>query len=273
MSSNPLKFIFGIICSINNLFGVIYPILPFLYSVVTVIFIILGIVGIIAFTFGSRFKNAARNIYACIHFITTFFSMLILFHISYCSLNIPKTSSTVVPHSEETQEDKKDIPTKDFEDKSQRGGGFKQIKQSVSTMISKVFDFINSIVENNNIPFIIIHVLCSTLIVIVFTFMSSIFGGIAKAGYQIHCNESKEAFNVPPFGNFVDFFMHILLIITCIFIVIYFFFKLAKDALSAFSSFVSSIVFNLLMTSASLKFVFGYTFNSYILGGGVMNVS
>ena len=223
---NPLKSIFDAICSINKIVGFIYPSLPFLYSVVTVIFILLGIGGIIAFVSGLKFKNAARNIYACIHFTTTFFSMLILFHISYCSLNFPTNSGTEIPPSDKNT-------SMNFGDITQKGGG---LKQSVVKIISKVFDFINSIIENNNIPFIIIHVICSTLIVIVFTFMSSIFGGIAKAGYQIHCVESKEVFNVPPFGNFVDFFMHILLILTCIFIVIYFFFKLAKDAFSALGS-------------------------------------
>jgi len=98
------------------------------------------------------------------------------------------------------------------------------------TMLSNVFKIINNIVDNNNIPVIIIHVLCSSLVVIVFTYMSSIFSGIAKAGYQIHCTENKEAFSSPWWGNLVDFFMYLLLIGTSIFTVIYFFAKLIYDA-------------------------------------------
>ena len=59
--------------------------------------------------------------------------------------------------------------------------------------------------------------------------MSAIYGGIAKAVYELHCTASNEVFNIPWWGNLVDFFMHILLIISSIYAIIYFITKLLAD--------------------------------------------
>jgi len=237
---NPLKSIFDVICVCSKSIGWLYPFMPVLYSIVTIIFIILGIVGIIAFSTGNKFKNTARTIYGVIHLVSTFFNMLILFNITYCSLAISTTHKTEDSPSNDGNGNGNGIDKSIVDATSSQAGGafgFKGIGTSTynmgATAVSTMKDFfktINSIVDNNNIPVIIIHVLCSSLVVIVFTYMSSIFGGIAKAGYQIHCTESKEAFSSLWWGNLVDFFMYLLLIGTSIFTVIYFFAKPMYDA-------------------------------------------
>jgi hypothetical protein len=241
---NPLQAIFNVICVCSKSIGWLYPFMPVLYSIVTIIFIILGIVGIIAFSTGNKFKNTARTIYGVIHLVSTFFNMLILFNITYCSLAISTTHKTEdsLSNDDNGNGNGNRIDKSIAEATSQTGGvfGFKGMRTrtynmgtKALTMLSNVFKIINNIVDNNNIPVIIIHVLCSSLVVIVFTYMSSIFSGIAKAGYQIHCTESKEAFSSLWWGNLVDFFMHLLLIGTSIFTVIYFFAKPIFDAIKS----------------------------------------
>ena len=234
--SNQLKQIFDLICNFDKITNFLYPILPFIYSLVTLLFIVLGIIGIIAFAVGGKFKNAARNIYGIIHLTTTLVNMLILFHITYCSLNIQTKPTTEVDDKGAERP-----PVDGFAENKikQDGGGF---GNSVKALLSKVFDVMNSVIENNSIPFIITHVLCSSIVVIVLTYMSSIFCGISKAGYQIHCSDSKEAFSAPWWGNLVDFFMHLLLIATSIFTVVYFFCKLIADGLSSVAQSFQSIV-------------------------------
>jgi len=236
--SNPLKSLLDSICALSKIASILFPYLPFIYSFTTVIFICLGIAGVIAFAAGSKFKNAARNIYGFVHFITRFISMLILFHISYCSLIIPTNPSNpsreVSPNDEDTQYKPNYMKIKN---NSQEGGG---IKNSILKLISKMFDLINTIIENNSMPFIIIQVLCSSLIVIVLTFISAIFSGIAKAGYQMHCVQSKEVLSVPGLGNLVDFFMHLLLVGSSFLFILSFFWKWLKDGVVAGYNFVFS---------------------------------
>jgi len=217
----------------------IYPYLPLINSVVTIIFIILGITGAIMFGMGIKFKNVARNVYSSVHLITTFICMLIIFHLTYCPLVIPTNS-----------EDKNEVPPKEPSTiQDGEGGlnmfgskmpGFKMpipnLPKSITNGVSNIFSFINNLVKNNTIPFIIVQVLCVTIIVIVCTLMSAIYGGIAKAGYELHCTASNEVFNIPWWGNLVDFFMHILLIISSIYAIIYFIIKLFTDIFTSIPS-------------------------------------
>jgi hypothetical protein len=205
----------------------IYPYLPLINSVVTIIFIILGITGAIMFGMGIKFKNVARNVYSSVHLITTFICMLIIFHLTYCPLVIPTNS-----------EDKNEVPPEKPSAIQDGGGGLNMfgskmpipnLPKSITNGVSNIFSFINNLVKNNTIPFIIVQVLCVTIIVIVCTLMSAIYGGIAKAGYELHCTASNEVFNIPWWGNLVDFFMHILLIISSIYAIIYFIIKLFTD--------------------------------------------
>jgi hypothetical protein len=230
----------------------IYPYLPLINSVVTIIFIILGITGAIMFGMGIKFKNVARNVYSSVRLITTFICMLIIFHLTYCPLVIPTNS-----------EDKNQVPPEvlpkvlhEHEEPIaiQDGGGgpkmfgskmfgskmfdskmfgskmaIPNLPKSITNGVGNIFSFINNLIKNNAIPFIIVQVLCITIIVIVSTLMSAIYGGIAKAGYEMHCSASNEVFNIPWWGNLVDFFMHILLIISSIYAIIYFIIKLFTD--------------------------------------------
>ena len=277
---NPLQGIFNVICVCSKSLGWLYPFMPVLYSIVTIIFIILGIVGIIAFSMGNKFKNTARTIYGVIHLVSTFFNMLILFNITYCSLAISTTHKTEDSPSNDGNSNGNGIDKSITEPtSSQTGGafGFKGMGTSTYnmgtkalTMMSSVFKIINNIVDNNNIPVIIIHVLCSSLVVIVFTYMSSIFSGIAKAGYQIHCTESKEAFSSLWWGNLVDFFMYLLLIGTSIFTVIYFFAKLMYDAFKRLKpekqvSGISSKVETVMNNWPSMRAAFIISLSYYII--------
>ena len=232
MFLNLLRPLLNFICIINKGMNFIYPYLPLINSVVTIIFIILGITGAIMFGMGIKFKNVARNVYSSVHLITTFICMLIIFHLTYCPLVIPTNS-----------EDKNEVPPKEPRAIQDGGGGlnmfgskmpgFKMpipnLPKSITNGVGNIFSFINNLVKNNTIPFIIVQVLCVTIIVIVCTLMSAIYGGIAKAGYELHCTASNEVFNIPWWGNLVDFFMHILLIISSIYAIIYFIIKLFTD--------------------------------------------
>lgn len=225
---NPLKSVFDGICSLSNSASFIFPYLPFIYTVVTVIFMLLGIGGIIAFAAGAKFKNQARDIYGLITFITKFISVLLLFNISYCSIDLPKPSSEVPPSTD----------TEPSGEHATQGGG--SVRERVERLIRNFFAKINNVLENNSAPFIIINILCSSLIVILITFMSAIFSGISKAGYQIHCNESKEVINIPGLGGFIDFCMHLLLFVSFTYLVISCFWKLLQDGLVAVYNFIFS---------------------------------
>ena len=227
MFLNLLRPLLNFICIINKGMNFIYPYLPLINSVVTIIFIILGITGAIMFGMGIKFKNVARNVYSSVHLITTFICMLIIFHLTYCPLVIPTNS-----------EDKNEVPPEKPSAIQDGGGGLNMfgskmpipnLPKSITNGVSNIFSFINNLVKNNTIPFIIVQVLCVTIIVIVCTLMSAIYGGIAKAGYELHCTASNEVFNIPWWGNLVDFFMHILLIISSIYAIIYFIIKLFTD--------------------------------------------
>ena len=223
---NPLKSVFDGICSLSNMSSFIFPFLPFIYTVVTVIFMLLGIGGIIAFAAGAKFKNQARAIYGLITFITKFISVLLLFNISYCSIDLPDHNRDVPSYTE--------LP---HESATQSGGS---VRERVAKLIRNFFTKINNVLENNSAPFIIINILCSSLIVILITFMSAIFSGISKAGYQIHCNESKEVINIPGLGGFIDFCMHLLLFVSFTYLVISCFWKLLQDGLVAVFNFIFS---------------------------------
>jgi hypothetical protein len=162
--------------------------------------------------------------------------MLIIFHLTYCPLVIPnnhESKNEVLP--EVLQEEQAPI--------QHSGGGLKMpgfkmpgfkmpipnLPKSITNGVGNIFSFINNLIKNNTIPFIIVQVLCITIIVIVSTLLSAIYGGIAKAGYEMHCSDSNEVFNIPWWGNLVDFFMHILLIISSIYAIIYFIIKLFTD--------------------------------------------
>ena len=228
MFLNLLRPLLNFICLINKGINFIYRFLPLINSAVTIIFIVLGITGAIMFGMGIKFKNVARNVYSSVHLITTFICMLIIFHLTYCPLAIPTNS-----------EDKNQVPPKVLQKQQapsaiQNGG--RRFNMSISNLskpftdrVGGMFSFINDLVKNNSIPFIIVQVLCVTIIVIVCTLMSAIYGGIAKAGYELHCTASNEVFNIPWWGNLVDFFMHILLIISSIYAIIYFTIKLFTD--------------------------------------------
>ena len=227
------------ICKINNFTNPIYPFLPILYTATTILFIILGIAGVIAFASGVKFKNLARNVYAFVHFITTFFSMLIIFNITYCSLNIPNN-----PEAMKTLLSKFDY--KDVIRKANRPkfGGTNNvpinkentIKSNALKIITRVIDFINNLLENNSVPIIIGQVICTCLIVVVFTFMSCIFRGISKAGYEMHCVNSNQTFIIPIWSTLIDFIMHLFLLISSFTLVFYLILKMAKDGFSAITS-------------------------------------
>ena len=247
--TNPLKTIFYGICVLSKMCSVAFPILPALYSVITILFMVLGIAGIIAFAAGAKFKNLARGIYGMVNFITKFISMLLLFHISYCSIIIPKemdASKEVPPADPNIREEvppddpniREEVKFKNFEpkirklgDKSPQEGG---TSNRFIKALKKMFDLINTVIANNSIPFIIIQIISSSLIVMLITFMSVIFSGISKAGYQIHCSESKEVFSVPGLGGFIDFCMHLLLFVSCTYLLLSFFWKLLVDGGLAF---------------------------------------
>ena len=218
--------VFDFICSLDKIVNNIYCLLPILHTVVTIIFMILGLVGIIAFAAGGNFKNAARNIYTTIHFIISFLSMLILFHITYCSADRHKNSNT------------------GYQQLEQGGGGYQKVKElssniktraetNINKIMNKFFDVINTLVENNSAPLIIIQVICSTLIVIICNLGSTIYSGISKAGYQMHCLKSKEVFLVPPQGKLVDYFMSFLFFISSVFLILYSGFKMVTSSFKA----------------------------------------
>ena len=251
--TNPIKTIFDFICNINKIISFIFPSLPLLYSIITVIFMILGIAGIIAFAAGAKFKNLARNIYGLVTFITKFISVLLLFHISYCSISIPEekypslensSREEVIPPDSNRQYEPNFMK---FGDKSQQEGG--GLKNNVAKLISNVFKLINNVIENNSGPFIFMQVLCSSVIVILITFMSVIFSGISKAGYQMHCTESKEVLSIPGLGNFIDFLMHFLLLGSFILLILSFFIKLLKDGFVSGWNFVKVKVDKIPVTS------------------------
>jgi hypothetical protein len=230
MFLNLLRPLLNFICLINKGINFIYRFLPLINSVVTIIFIILGITGAIMFGMGIKFKNVARNVYSSVHLITTFICMLIIFHLTYCPLVIPTNS-----------EDKNQVLPEEQAPNQHSGGGpnmfgykmaIPNLPKSFTNGVGDIFSFINNLVKNNSIPFIIVQVLCITIIVIVCTLMSAIYGGIAKAGYEMHCSASNEVFNIPWWGNLVDFFMHILLIISSIYAIIYFITKLFTDIIT-----------------------------------------
>ena len=230
------KSTFDFICGINKTTNSIFALLPLIYSIITIIFIILGIAGVIAFGSGYKFKNAARNVYGLVHLITTFICMLITFNLTYCSLVIPNNSvnvDKVVSKFDYSSPIRKS--TKHTIADLQQGGGDK-LRTNIMKLINKVFDFINNLLDNNSVPFIIAQVLCTTIIVIIFTLMSAIFSGISKAGYEMHCVDSNQVFDIPWWGKLVDFFMHLCLVISSIFVVFYFILKMVKDGFSAVTS-------------------------------------
>jgi hypothetical protein len=230
------KSTFDFICGINKTTNSIFALLPLIYSIITIIFIILGIAGVIAFGSGYKFKNAARNVYGLVHLITTFICMLITFNLTYCSLVIPNNSvnvDKVVSKFDYSSPIRKS--TKHTIADLQQGGGDK-LRTNVMKLINKVFDFINNLLDNNSVPFIITQVLCTTIIVIIFTLMSAIFSGISKAGYEMHCVDSNQVFDIPWWGKLVDFFMHLCLVISSIAVVFYFILKMVKDGFSAVTS-------------------------------------
>jgi len=251
--TNPIKTIFDFICNINKLISFIFPSLPLLYSIITVIFMILGIAGIIAFAAGAKFKNLARNIYGLVTFITKFISVLLLFHISYCSISFPEEKYPSLENSSREEVIPPDSNRQygpnfmKFGDKSQQEGG--GLKNNVAKLISNVFKLINNLIENNSVPFIYMQVVSSSVIVILITFMSVIFSGISKAGYQMHCTESKEVLSIPGLGNFIDFLMHFLLLGSFILLILSFFIKLLKDGVVSGWNFVKVKVDKIPVTS------------------------
>ena len=230
---NPLRGVFDGVCVVSKFFSFLYPSLPLFYTVLTVIFMILGIVGIIAFAAGKKFKNLARTIYAFVYLITSFFNMLIIFSATFCSLILPTVKKLDVPPAKQSQ-----MVSPITKMRSMMGGG--RSYPIITKILTKVFDLINSIIDNNNSPFIIAQVLCTCLIVVVTSFMSVIFSGISKAGYEMHCIESKQVFSVPWYGKIIDFFMHLLLVISSIFLVLYSFVKLIMNTISTIGSLVKS---------------------------------
>lgn len=228
------KSVLDFICGINNSTKFIFSFLPLLYSIITIIFIILGIVGVIAFGLGNKFKNLARNVYGVIHLITTFISMLVIFNVTYCSMVI-QSNTEGADNVANKVASKFTIPSfiKESNGSSLAGGG---IGTNIKKMITKIFDFINNLLENNSLPFIIVQVLCTSIIVIIITFMSSIFKGISKAGYDMHCTDSNQVFDIPGWGKIVDFFMHLFLIISSIAVIFYFILRLVKDGFGAMTS-------------------------------------
>ena len=232
------KPLLDFICSINKITNPIYPYLPIIYTVTTIIFIILGIAGIIAFAMGNKFKNLARNVYAFVHFITTFLSMLIIFNFTYCSLDIPNN-----PQGMDKLMPKIDYSSVIRKSKGPKFGGSatpikeeNNTKDTILKMITKVFDFINNLLENNGVPIIIAQVFCTSIIVIIYTFMSCIFRGIAKAGYEMHCADSNQTFLIPLWSTLVDFFMHLFLFISSVVVIFYLILKMAKDGFTALTS-------------------------------------
>ena len=234
-----LESVYNFVCSANTFTRYIYQYLPFIYSLVTIIFIILGVIGIIVFTIGIKFKNVARNIYAFIHLITSLISMLLIFHVTFCSTKQP-TSNT----SEVAMQNKQSMYSKfqTFRKGTQGGGGGGALNIDISQFITKAFGFLNTLLESNSLPIIIIQVLCTSIIVIVCTFMSTIFSGISKAGYEMHCINNNEFTNVPWWGKLVDFFMHILLIASTIFFVFYLFFNMAKQGFTSLWQLMSELM-------------------------------
>ena len=222
---NPVKGVFDSVCSVSKFFSPLYPNLPLLYTALTIIFMILGIVGVIIFAIGKKFKNLARTIYAFVYLITSFFNMLIIFSATYCSLIIPTGEKVAGPEVPPATE-----PPTMIDRKHMTGGGGSY--PIISKILTKVFGVINTIIENNNSPFIIIQVLCTCLIVIVTSFMSVIFSGISKAGYEMHCTDNNQVFSVPWYGKIIDFFMHLLLVISSVFVVLYSFASLATNGIS-----------------------------------------
>ena len=232
------KPLLDFICSINKITNPIYPYLPIIYTVTTIIFIILGIAGIIAFAMGNKFKNLARNVYAFVHFITTFLSMLIIFNFTYCSLDIPNNHQGM-----DKLMSKIDYSSVIRKSKGPKSGGSatpikeeNNTKDTILKMITKVFDFINNLLENNGVPIIIAQVFCTSIIVIIYTFMSCIFRGIAKAGYEMHCADSNQTFLIPLWSTLVDFFMHLFLFISSVAVIFYLILKMAKDGFTALTS-------------------------------------
>ena len=236
------------ICKINNFTNPIYPSLPIIYTLTTILFIILGIAGVIAFAFGVKFKNLARNVYAFVHFITTFFSMLIIFNITYCSLNIPNNPeamntlmskfdySSVIRKANRPKFGGSAIPIKEGGGEDALTKEENTIKSKLLKIITRVIDFINNLLENNGVPIIIGQVICTSLIVVVYTFMSCIFRGISKAGYEMHCVNSNQTFIIPIWSTLIDFIMHLFLFISSFTLVFYLILKMAKDGFSAITS-------------------------------------
>ena len=235
--TNPLKSVFDGVCVVSKFFSFLYPSLPLFYTVLTVIFMILGIVGIIAFAAGKKFKNLARTTYAFVYLITSFFNMLIIFNVTFCSLILPTVKKVDVPPGEQHQITSL-IKRRDKDNGPMIGGG--RSYPIITKILTKIFDLINSIIDNNYNPFIIAQVLCTCLIVVVTSFMSVIFSGISKAGYEMHCIESKQVFSVPWYGKIIDFFMHLLLVISSIFVILYSFVKLIMNTISTIGSLVKS---------------------------------
>jgi len=228
------KSVLDFICGISKSTKFIFTLLPVLYSIITIIFIILGIVGVIAFGLGNKFKNLARNVYGLIHLITTFISMLVIFNVTYCSMVI-QSNTEGADNVANKVASKFTMPSSiaKFSGPNLGGGG---IGSNIKKMITKIFDFINNLLENNSLPFIIVQVLCTSIIVIIITFMSSIFKGISKAGYDMHCTDSNQVFDIPGWGKIVDFFMHLFLIISSIAVIFYFILRLVKDGFGAMTS-------------------------------------
>ena len=219
------KLMLDFICGINKITNHFYTYLPLIYSVITIIFIILGIAGVIAFAFGFKFKNFARDFYGFIHLMTTFICMLIIFNLTYCSVIFPTNTKS---------KDKGEVPPENsnsFISKS-----IKPIKDNILKVISKVLYFINNLLDNISVPLIVVQVLCTTIIVLITTILSAIFSGISKACYQMHCSDSNQVFYIPWWGKLVDFFMHLLLFISSIFVVFYFIFKTIKAGVKAITS-------------------------------------
>jgi hypothetical protein len=238
------------ICKINNTTSPIYPLLPIIYTILTILFIVLGIIGIIAFAYGNKFKNWARNIYGFVHFTTTFLCMLFIFSITYCSLVIPYNPEAMkkilakFDYSKFTRKTKKPEMESAADPGENKIGGTPdtpdtpedKLKANMFKIIAKVFAFINNLLENNTIPIIFIQILCTSIIVIICTFMSSIFSGISKAGYEMHCVDSDQVFGIPFFGILVDFLMYLFLFISSFALIFYIIIKMAKDGFNAVSS-------------------------------------
>lgn len=244
------------ICKINNITSPIYPLLPMIYTILTILFIILGIIGIIVFAYGHKFKNFARNIYGFVHFTTTFLCMLFIFSITYCSLVIPYNPEAMKKILAKYDYSNFIRKTKKHQMESAAGPGEDKIggtpdtlktpeipntpedklKANMLKIIAKVFAFINNLLEHNTIPIIFIQILCTSIIVILCTFMSSIFSGISKAGYEMHCVDSDQVFGIPFLGILVDFLMYLFLFISSFALIFYSIIKMAKDGFNAVSS-------------------------------------